>query len=135
MFRLAELDPFGGLDRLEKFSHHFIESQRFRVKADGRCGRIENFNARQNVNVCLDSGHLVQCMPDEIEPEDWDSGERMDAGMVRGLVAAIEAGAVSAHDLGFLKGAAENIAAQRGRDPFGLGENADHSTLRIMCEK
>jgi hypothetical protein len=58
---------------LEKFSHHFEEKQRVRVKTDGRVGRIENFNAKQHVNVRLDSGHLIECHPDEIEPADWEA--------------------------------------------------------------
>src|SRR5579862_7669587 len=134
MLRAAsQLDPFGGLDTVEKFTHHFEEKQRVRAKADGRCGAIENFNARQNVNVRLDSGHFVQYMPSEIEPEDWVSEEQeLAAGKIskiKGLTAAVAAGAVSEPDISLIKRAIENITSHRSAcDPFGEeDENADES--------
>src|SRR5579872_7096135 len=110
----ALADPFAGLDAVEKYSHLLGAKQRVRIKADGRCGTIEDFNSRQNALVQLDSGHSVQCNPDELEPEDWDSGERFDGGKVRGLCAAIEAHAVSAFDLNLLKQCSENTSVRRG---------------------
>ena len=66
-------DPYGP-DPLEKFSHHFSEGQRVRLKDTGHRGKILTINRRGNSNVRLDSGHMVECHPHEIEPEDFPSG-------------------------------------------------------------
>jgi hypothetical protein len=121
----------GSEQEIRKFSHHFEEKQKIRVNADGRTGRIENFNAKQHVNVRLDTGHLVEYLPDEISPADWQDSPTAK------LQRAIEAGRVSVPDQVTFQIALEKIATGKyAVDPFGETlSDSPHETLRILAEK
>lgn len=121
----------GSDQEVHKFSHHFEEKQKVRVKADGRTGGVENFNAKQHVNVRLDSGHLIECHPDEIEPADWQ-----DSAPAK-LQRAIAAGRVSVHDQVVIQNELEKISTgSYAVDPFGETlRDSPSNVLKLFAEK
>jgi hypothetical protein len=125
----AAMDPFGGIDSMEKYSHHFEEGQRVRIKADNRRGKIESINGRGHLNVKLDSGHLVECVENECEPADFPSTNSSGATLDRaqkggslygGLIAAMENGTISDQDRVIVSEELRKYDAGEGVvDPFG----------------
>jgi ribosomal protein L21E len=69
--KIADLDPLPL--PMEKLRHIFEDDkkQRVRVKATGDVGVLEVINSHKGHVIRLDSGHLVECRDDEIEPEDY----------------------------------------------------------------
>jgi len=140
---------------LAKFSHHFEEGQRVRVKETGHCGRIKTINRKDHANVMLDSGHFIECHPREIEPEDFPGYGEMAApgkasgfalerlrpflAKASGLARAMDEGRVSAYDellvrTSLAKAMTPGVADV---DPFACSdtENDHVRLLRYLAEK
>lgn len=145
--KISEYDPFPV--ELEKYEHHFEEKQKVRIKKDGREGVIEAVNHNGQLNVKLDSGHSVQCLPSECEPADFPpahSGSGHDGAVENafspadGLVKAIREGTISDADLVIVKLECAKIQRDAvASDPLSCGDrlqkNPAYDRLQILCRK
>ncbi len=145
MCTLSEQDPYASVV-LDKYSDHFEEKQKIRIKKDGREGTIETIGRNGHLNVKLDSGHSVQCLPEECEPADFPGAHHDDDGavagmanasLVDGLIKAIEAGTIADADLAIIK--MEIFKIQSGNfatDPLAISDrNPAYRLLEIFARK
>jgi hypothetical protein len=68
-----------GLDgtSVAKMNHVLKEGDRVRVKETGHVGTIQNLGQFNRVYVKLDSSHVVECDPRELEPADFPTAPNL----------------------------------------------------------